>query len=139
MRKKYVWLLEARFGNRFTFSFTVDEETFAYEVPALILQPLIENAINHGLKEKEQNGFVHIAVEIKNNIIIFSVHDNGSGMSKDEVQRILSLREPEKGIGLTNVIRRIELATNGKGKVSIDSRIGEGTNVTISIPTEEMQ
>ncbi len=137
--KKYVWLLEARFGNRFNFTFAIDEKAFCYEVPALILQPLIENAISHGLKEKEQEGSVYIAVEMKNNIIIFSVQDNGIGMDKDEQHRILSLAEPEKGIGLTNVIRRIELATSGKGNVSIDSNIGEGTTITISIPIEETQ
>jgi len=134
--KKYVWLLQARFGNRFAFEFSIDDKAFAYEVPALILQPLIENSINHGLKEMEQGGTVWITAVLQNSTVYFRVEDNGSGMNEEERQKVLSPDAQEKGIGLTNVIRRIELATNGKGEVSITSKVGHGTAITISIPAE---
>jgi len=142
--ERYIWLLKLRFGDRYRFEVSVDEDVLQVETPALIIQPLVENAVTHGLRDLEAGGTVRIAAKLKDDRALVSVEDTGSGMSEEELARVIrdgrsadsSLEgDPtQSGIGLRNVIRRVSLATGGKGFVELRSALGEGTSVLVTLP-----
>lgn len=138
--RRYINLIKARFGERYRFVIDVDKTALKAQTPALLLQPLIENAITHGLGKKETGGTVFITVQVTETETLFAVRDDGEGMSAEEAARALSegpedKDSPQRGIGLQNVKRRVTLSTNGKGKIAIESGPGKGTTVFIHLPT----
>jgi sensor histidine kinase YesM len=136
--KRYVWLLRLRFRQRFTFDVQVDENLLGFEIPALILQPLVENSVGHGLADRESGGHVIVRGVADQDGAVLSVRDNGAGMERTEMDAILSESAGElpalHGIGLRNVIRRILLSTNGRGRVELGGGPGEGLEVKIFVP-----
>jgi sensor histidine kinase YesM len=139
--KRYVWLLRLRFRQRFTFDVQVDERILGVEVPALILQPLVENSVGHGLADREFGGLVTVRGTWEAGRAVLSVKDNGAGMGAAERRAVLAEAEdsdqaPGHGIGLRNVIRRIHLSTNGRGRVELHSP-GEGLEVRVLLPRQD--
>ncbi|MDA8411635.1 MAG: histidine kinase [Treponema sp.] len=149
--ERYIWLLKLRFGERYRFEIQVEEDQsiLSVETPALILQPLVENAIAHGLHNYEEGGSVRVAVRMDGEEAILTVSDSGEGMEKAEVERVLREASEEEsrwggdgagaaeaGIGLWNVIRRVKLSTEGRGRVELESEPGKGTTVIIRLPKE---
>jgi HAMP domain-containing protein len=134
---RYIWLLKLRFGNRYSFDVQVDAQILSVEVPALILQPLVENAVSHGLADRESGGAVTVRGFLDGDWAVLTVRDNGAGMNAADREGLLSEtdRSPIHGIGLRNVIRRITLSTNGRGKVELVSEVGTGLEVRIVIPS----
>ncbi len=134
----YIWLLRLRFGERYRFEVEADEGALNVETPALVLQPLVENAVGHGLRDREEGGTVRVSARVEGPEAILSVEDSGAGMSPPEIERILAESagdgEPPAGIGLRNVIRRVTLATEGRGRVELESSEGVGTTVRIRLP-----
>jgi sensor histidine kinase YesM len=138
--RQYIWLLKLRFGERFRFRLEVQDEALAYETPALVLQPLVENAVVHGLKDLEEGGDVIVSARLDGDTLRLSVSDSGRGMKKEDIETALAAADPEDttpqhGIGLHNVIRRVSLATGGTGKVEIESEPGHGARITIILQT----
>jgi len=134
--RQYIWLLKMRFGERLRFRLEVQEAALVYETPALVLQPVVENAIMHGLKDLEEGGDVIVSARLDGETVRLSVSDSGRGMPKESIGIVLAASDPEdttpqRGIGLHNVVRRVALATGGTGKVEIESELGHGTRVTI--------
>ncbi|MCX7655236.1 MAG: histidine kinase [Treponemataceae bacterium] len=139
--QKYIWLLKLRFKNRYTFEVQVDETSLARESPAMILQPLIENAITHGLHDVEQGGTVSIRVWTERDMVQYEVRDTGKGMDQTTIEEALAAAQGEgvlsyDHIGLHNVIRRLHLYTGGKESITIESAPDKGTRIVISIPQE---
>jgi len=136
--ERYIWLLQLRFGNRYRFEVSADDDVLSVETPALLLQPLVENAVTHGLKDREEGGSVRVTARRVGAEAVLSVEDTGDGMSREEIARVQSEDDNvhECGIGLRNVIRRVNLATGGKGYVVLESVIGRGTDVRIHLPLE---
>ncbi|HSV56275.1 MAG TPA: histidine kinase [Magnetospirillaceae bacterium] len=136
----YIWLLRLRFGERYSFEVEADERALGVETPALVLQPLVENAVGHGLRGKEEGGTVRIRAQAVNGEAVLSVEDSGDGMAPEELRRILREAggdlDPPAGIGLWNVVRRVTLATEGRGRVEVESLAGSGTVVRIRLPAE---
>jgi sensor histidine kinase YesM len=137
--ERYIWLLRLRFGERYRFEVTMDEDVRSVETPALLLQPLVENAVAHGLKDKEEGAWVKVTAKMVKGEAILSVEDSGDGMTAEDVERVLRDGSEDEhlhecGIGLRNVIRRVILATNGLGRVELDSAVGRGTEVRIHLP-----
>ena len=127
--KDYLGIEEMRFQDRLTVEYKIQDSVQDAAVPRLILQPLIENAIKHGLKSVEEDGKICIeAYELPENRIFISVSDNGIGNS-------LSTEEmTENGIGLKNVQDRLELMYQDACAFSVDTAEGEGFKATIEIP-----
>jgi two-component system, sensor histidine kinase YesM len=139
--ERYIWLLRLRFGERYRFSVAVDEAALSVETPALLLQPLVENAVGHGLRDREEGGEVRVAVSLEGDFALLSVEDTGEGMDAEEIARMMREGSGEEasapgegGIGLRNVIRRVSLATGGRGRVEIESEPGAGARVRIYLP-----
>ena len=120
----YMELEKIRFGEKL--QFVIEAEVTDFYLPALILQPVIENAIYHGIKGKPDGGTIWLKTKRKSGkVIIVQVEDNGVGFSVNEKVR-------DGSVGLRNVSFRLEHIINGK--MEITSKIGEGTKVEITIP-----
>ncbi len=114
----------------------VDEAVFPCRTPKLILQPLVENAIDHGLDPLEQEDKVlRISAKKDGDMIELRVEDNGNGMPKETARKILSYQSP--GYGVHNVYERIKLIYKEEGSMEIHSTEGEGTRVVIRIPASK--
>lgn len=119
--------------NSFRVIEEIDESTFSCQIPKLILQPLVENAIDHGLDGMEsEEKILTVAVKQEGNMLVFQVRDNGSGMPQEQAEKILGFDSP--GYGVHNVYDRIKLLYKEKGCMTIHSEEGRGTCVEIRIP-----
>lgn len=119
--------------NSFTASEEIDQDTFGFRIPKLILQPLVENAIEHGLdpSEKEEKR-LSVTVAEHGGRLEFTVRDNGNGMPKEQAKQILGYQSP--GYGVHNVYDRIKLLYKEEGTMTVESIEGRGTSVRIIIP-----
>lgn len=126
----YAEIEKARFGENLKVEFDIDS-TIKIRVPMLSIQPLVENAVIHGLRKKGGGGTVTIKVKKAQEGVRVSVVDNGKGIEKDKLKELL-MPEASRGIGLWNIDRRLK-KLYGKG-LSIESEPGKGTEVTFSIP-----
>lgn len=127
----YVAIEKARFGERLNYH-TVCDKISNIKIPRLILQPLVENSIQHGILKKAEGGNVWLIITMGESKVSFEIKDDGAGISEDKLQEIL-LEAPEKqGIGIYNIHRRL-LKYYGEG-LTIKSTKGIGTSAKFSIP-----
>ena len=122
--------------NSFQVIKEIQEDALSYSVPKLILQPLVENAIEHGLdvSEKEEKG-LKISVCKEKDALIMAVEDNGMGMSEEQAKSIITYRS--KGYGVRNVNDRITLLYGEEYHLRVKSRQGEGCRIEIVIPVNK--
>lgn len=130
----YVEVEKARFGERLTFSYYIDPHinTEHIFIPNLLLQPLVENSIRHGLFEKEDPGYVLVTISTDESNLIIHVTDNGVGMSAIQCAQLMGEIDNNIGIGFTNVRRRVHDLT--QGHIEISSLLGEGTTIHLTLP-----
>lgn len=142
MMRAYVTIQQTRFQDQMVFNFDIDEELESIVIPPMIIQPLIENAIIHGLREKGSGGIIDIIVKRESEYAAIKVKDNGKGIEDEIVRKILKGEEHisesrnSTGIGLSNMVNRIGLFFNRNDLIDIDSKVGVGTEITILIPIE---
>lgn len=119
--------------NSFQVIEDIDGELMTCEIPKLILQPLVENAIDHGLdiSDKEER-YLWIRISQEADLILFRVQDNGIGMTQEKAEEILTYQS--SGYGVRNVYERIQVLYGEQGSMRVESRPGKGTCVTIRIP-----
>ncbi len=138
----YMFIQRMRFGERVAYQWKLELDPGAVMIPAFTLQPLVENAIIHGLAKKEQGGRVFLRAWQEGGYAVISVADTGEGMGEGRYRELCqALEESQKsgkgtsktGIGLGNIYRRIH-AMYGNGQVKIYSRKGRGTVVQMRIP-----
>ena len=128
----YVKIEKARFVNEFEVVYDLCD-TSRLSVPPLSIQPLVENAIRHGIRKKEQFGTVKLKVYEENGCFKIEVEDNGAGIDPETLERLRhGIRNDDEGVGLSNVKRRIEYIY--KTELEIISEIGVGTKIIITIP-----
>lgn len=122
--------------NSFQVIKEIQEDALSYSVPKLILQPLVENAIEHGLdvSEKEEK-WLKISVCKEKDALIMAVEDNGMGMSEEQAKSIITYRS--KGYGVRNVNDRITLLYGEEYHLRVKSRQGEGCRIEIAIPVNK--
>lgn len=140
--ENYIYILNVRFSGDIHYTTDVDESVLDCRIPSMILQPIVENAVNHGIRNIDWEGRIHLCIRRKGEYIQISVKDNGKGISRERIRQILDgeiTSEEEAGdstgVGMNNVISRLELYYGEKGLLSIQSQ-GEdlGTEVIIQIP-----
>ncbi|MBM7685877.1 sensor histidine kinase [Defluviitalea raffinosedens] len=133
----YLMIQKYRFNKRLEYTVDIQEEAKNCAVPKLIIQPIIENSINHGYSKKEKLEII-LKIFIKSNKLILEIADNGDGIPKERLEEILTALKQEnlesKHIGLYNVHRRIQLLYGTDYGIHIDSVYNEGTKVTIDLP-----
>lgn len=131
--RHYIAIQHMRFRNQFLESYEIDEQLYPCRTLKLVLQPFIENAINHAICEKANPLHIIIRLYRIEEKIFFEVEDDGMGIPADKIEKLDS-KEPEAGFGIYNVNERIRLAYGNSYGVSIESKSGEGTKVQICIP-----
>ena len=129
----YIKIEKARFRERLSFQVVNDNVPNIY-IPRFSLQPLVENAIKHGIFRKAEGGNVKIEINTRNNFVFFEIKDSGVGISKERIDTLLNGNEEKQGVGIINIHRRL-LKYYGKG-LEISSVVGESTTVFFSIPLE---
>lgn len=135
----YVELQEYRFGERIRFEFDLDERFHDIHVPSLILQPLVENAVSHGVGMKLRDAVITIRTIYKpeENLGIVEIEDNGVGIGEDRLQELRrEMRENQENgkIGLSNIYMRVHILYENQGDMEIYSTEGKGTMVRILLP-----
>lgn len=141
--KYYLQIQKMRFGNSFAYEVEAEEDILSLPIIKLILQPIVENAIVHGLGEKPEEGsFIKIKGYKENSFLCFTIEDNGFGMLPEKVEEIYQTFQDKtihKGVGLSNVYQRIRIFYGEKADVRIDSALDKGTKIEIRIPLEEVR
>lgn len=132
--QSYVKLQWYRYQNTFEASYDIAEDVMDVPVPALIMQPVVENAIFHGVGQK----FTHITISAhgENGKLLLVVEDDGVGMSDDVRRSILQKEVPLNHVGLRNVHDRIQLCYGSEYGLHVDSQVGKGTKITFTLPLE---
>ena len=136
--RNYLMIQNMRFKNRFEYTIDVDEKVLSYSSLKLMLQPLVENAIYHGMEFMDGDGEIDVKVFKEDDSLYFTITDNGLGMSEDMVETLLSKDfVPSKkgsGIGAKNVNERIKLYFGSEYGLKVESEPDEGTKITIHLP-----
>ena len=133
--RSYLKIEKFRYKEQFSYSFDVEEDCLKYYCNKITLQPIIENAIYHGLDRMVDEGEIRISVKSRENHLIFVVEDNGIGMTEEQCREILEGTCGDKtGIGIRNVNNRIKIYFGEEYGIQIYSELDEGTRVTITMP-----
>lgn len=138
----YLELQAARFGNRVSYSIYSEVEK-DYMILPLIIQPLVENAFVHGIEGSKGNGRIDISVYYRGDFVMIDVADNGQGISDDKMNELIEkLRKNDtssgKSIGLTNVNKRIKMYHGDQYGLTVSSKVGEGTTISVKLPREPL-
>lgn len=143
--QSYLTIQQMRYGNKLDYSIDFDEELANVQIIKILLQPIVENAIYHGIKRLPGNGMIQIRVnrckiDGRDDAIKIEIEDNGMGMDEDTINKILAGEiNPEakgNGVGVYNVDQRIKLYYGEDYGLSIFSELYEGTIVTLTLPEE---
>ncbi|MDN4523987.1 sensor histidine kinase [Fictibacillus fluitans] len=139
MVKNYLDIQKFRFGSRFSYEMDVDPLSESIKIPPLSVQPLVENAIVHGLKNKETGGFISIRARVINAELWVEVADNGSGITQERLNQIMERMNDVhdsdgKHIGLSNIHQRLQLSYGEEYGLTLKTSETLGTKVCFSIP-----
>ena len=134
----YLEIQQIRYSDILDYSIDVPEDMLDCMVPKLILQPLIENALYHGIKNRRGRGMIRIAGERQGEDMILRVRDDGAGMEPEKLEELRSglYQEHHRGVGLKNVSQRIRLYCGEDYGIRIESEPGKGTEVTVNLPAK---
>ena len=135
----YITIQKNRFGDRIRFLFDVEEAVKNCQVINLILQPLVENAIVHGLEEKLNDGVVNIRIFEDGADLVYIVEDNGLGADSAPIQQALQKNETsENAYALTNIHQRLKIRYGNQYGIHFESVLGNGTRVIVRMPRQEV-
>ena len=141
--ESYMYLQKMRFGSRIQYQVIAPEDISRIRIPSFTMQPLVENAIVHGLSKKEQGGTVSVTVieDPTTELVTLRIKDDGLGIAEERLSALNArMHNPEEnktariGIGLGNIYRRIRTLYPEGGDLSIDAKEGAGTCITLTIP-----
>ena len=145
--KNYIYIQHIRYKDRFDTIYDIDESLLKQAVPKLIIQPIVENAIIHGIENSKNKNLLYISVKRENECIVIIVKDTGIGMTDEKVSELL--KEPlnaegdeqkaHTNLGLYAVHKRIQLMYGDLYGLTVHSQAGEGTTVTLHIPFTKKQ
>ncbi len=139
--KDYLLIQKYRLEDRLEFTLDLDLSIEKFKVPKLFLQPLIENAIDHGIQHAGRDGTVRVVARREGGRVLITVSDNGRGMTPDELYQFKRLLRNDtigyKNIGVRNVARRLQLHFGERCAFTVDNRLGGGVSVTISLPLDD--
>lgn len=135
--KSFLTIEETRFIDKLQVFFDIDKRANSTKIPTMTLQPIVENALRHGLKEMDHGSMVSIAIQIINKEVEIKISDNGVGMTKERINQLLVSKvssEIGTGMGLHIVNRRLEMIYGERSRLHIHSELESGTTVTFLIP-----
>ncbi|GHH98080.1 cache domain-containing sensor histidine kinase [Neobacillus kokaensis] len=132
--RQYLFIQKERYGDKLEYTIDCHESLLKYQIPKIILQPIVENALYHGIRGLNRQGFINISAEEKGDDILFIVQDNGEGFDLKRVgvkaaDKVVKLG----GVGINNVDQRVKLYYGDDYGITIDSKIDKGTTVIIKV------
>ncbi len=139
----YMRILSHRFMDRFLFNKQIAENTKYVKIPKLLIQPIIENAVNHGLKNRKDGGEIILDTHIDNCNLVIEVSDNGIGMDTETLEKVNesihrnTLDVKTEGVALVNISQRLHLLYGYRYQINIESEENEGTVVRIILPLDK--
>jgi two-component system, sensor histidine kinase YesM len=140
--KNYIHLQKIRYEDKFDFCLDIDDEVLSYKTLKFTLQPIIENAIYHGIEKKKGKGIIKISAHKIGGNLVFEIRDDGVGIPQDKLMEFKEYLkgyggDDTKSIGLKNVNERVMLYFGRNYGLFIESTYGEGTSVRLVIPAFE--
>ena len=141
----YIYILNVRFAGDIHFDKVVDESLLHYKMPSMILQPIVENSVNYGIRNIDWEGHIELTVSKVDDLISIKIADNGVGVSQEVIDSILNKKfesNPDmvdsNGVGLDNVINRLELFFKETDLLTMESEgVNKGTTTTLYLPKRE--
>lgn len=140
--KHYLQIQKIRYASKLTYTIQVSPDIFDEMIVKIVLQPLVENALYHGIKDLEEGGYIRVLGFREGNNLILEVYDNGKGMSHEQIKNILkapsSTSITKGGVAIKNVHERIQVYFGQDYGLSYESEYGKWTKVRITIPATEI-
>ena len=137
--KSYLQIQSVRYKDQFSYRFEVDESCLDYLCNKITLQPIIENAIYHGINGLVDEGEIVIRIESQGDDILATVEDNGVGMEKEQIDAIFRRSDSKSGIGIKNVNDRLKIWFGEAYGITIESVPDEGTRVIVRMPKKQKE
>lgn len=139
--RSYLTIQQFRFSYKFDYLFEIDDEIYNFKTVKLILQPLVENSIYHGIRNLNKKGLIVINGYLKDEQVIFEISDNGEGIEKDMTEQLNRIMAGEEAVedqnlyfGIRNVNERIKLNFGSDYGLKYQSKVSVGTKVVVNIP-----
>ena len=138
--RSYLEIQHYRYQDILEYEINFDEAILEYHIQKLTLQPIVENALYHGIKNKRGMGKISVTGTMDGNDIVFTVEDNGIGMKPEELDELRDLisgrvvKDDAKGFGMANVEKRLEMLYGARYGMTVESEYTKGTKVTVRIP-----
>lgn len=133
--ESYIYLMKIRYSDNFDVKIKAEEDCMNNQIPRLLIQPIVENSISHGLQDKEDIGHIIITIFKGESILNLMVEDDGYGITEDKIKDLLEDKKQNgENIGIANVQRRIKLNYGEKYGIIMESKPGQYTKTTIRIP-----
>ena len=143
--RNYLYVMDVRSGSDVVHEYQIAEETLQDQLPRICLQPIVENAITHGLRNvRRKDKKLKISTAHEDGLLVICIEDNGTGMDAEEMNHLLEKNDPKRvetgvSIGILNVNARLKRVFGEAYGILIDSRIGEGTKVFIRVQISKKQ
>lgn len=145
--KNYIYVMDVRMRDHIQYQFDIEEEVLKAEIPRLSIQPIVENAINHGLRNSRKEKKVRICAKAVGELVEITVEDNGVGMPEEKIKSLLGAEQAEhsgemeghKSIGIQNIHMRMQMLYGEAYGMEIFSKEGEGTCVKLKIPQKAQE
>ena len=143
----YLYIQETRYGDRFTSYIEVDEMLYDLQIPKMTIQTLVENSVVHGVENATWDCFLMVAGVKKGNMAVFTIEDNGVGMTEEKLANLFENTEERKTgagethtrLGIYAVKKRLDYVYHKSAEINIESEEGKGTKVVLKIPFEEIR
>lgn len=139
--RQYVELQKFRYGDSFDALIELDEQVADCRIPKLLVQPLVENSLMHGIDMDAGNGVITVVARLQGDAVCIQVEDNGAGMSAERIREVMesTTNDGRPHLGVRNVHERIRLYYGEPWGLQIDSEPGQGTRITLRIPAQDTQ
>lgn len=139
--KNYIYVMNVRMREDIEYVFDVEDTILKSSMPRISIQPLVENALTHGLRRSRKKKRIVITARKQGDNLVISVEDNGIGIPEEEQKDLLAPNRAHhtKSVGLNNIHSRLQILYGEAYGVTIESRVGEGTKVSILIPSVRME
>lgn len=139
--KNYLFIQKSRFEDSFEYEMDIDEDLNSCETLSFLIQPFVENAINHGIMQNKGKGKVVVKVYREGPHIVFEVIDDGEGMTREQIDEVFQgkIKKKSSGIGILNVNERVRYSYGEDYGIAIESTPGKGTRIIIKIPLRKSE
>lgn len=137
--RSYLDIQRTRCGEKLSYVMEIEKEIEEVSIIKILIQPIVENSIYHGIKTKESNGNIFVRAKVEGDFIKIIVEDDGVGMNEECLSKLKEslLKAADSGhYGMKNILQRLKYAYGDKACLNIESKLGEGTRVTILIPKQ---